>query len=915
MLLCLRCLLDSDDEPGPSPASNPPYSPPTMTTADSSSAQQHASPAEAVAASWRHPLEALINLARDEPDCLAIYTHENSCTETFSYRQTWDRAYSIAQGLRTLPNWSEDDKVVALYCEPETHWVFYTYALWILGKQVIYFALNWPATVRNHLAQRLNIKYVLYGLSKPGRVHGSELIDARTFPLLETIPEPSLAVCAPLNDFIGFLSTSGTTGIPKTYPVAHKLGLSVRSAMDLPYIRQGVFQAPSFTAAMMTMLLTPNMKSSMWFPKPSPNIVEKAKGVVALLDDGMDFVKATPSFMRIVFKTAQSMREHVQWPEVKYVVLMAEMIPVPLVQLARDLCPNSIIHCGYGSSEAGIIQAFSMCTLHPTDPVPTKLVYVLRKPNVRCLLVDDQGDPVAPEPGSTGILCLAVPKEDPVRDHPNFVHSNPNDKLASFGFLEDGSPRVCTMDWVEMVGEKSFSVIGRVGRKVKVNGVYVDLQVLEDLLVSKMSGLISDCAIMQTLELKIVMLYVPKEGNGPRLLPRQILDMAETIFKFENISKVPINNCMELHEMPFNESGKRDLKKLKRIAERTDTYGLAVNYPPLLVEDSKESRIAAKVSRLGSEILEAEALDGRDYYIAGVGFDSLTVGRLALVLHREFDVDISPVVLLSHGMTPKNVAHIIIDMLDDRPFSPPTLDLAAEAAKLDDSTVTSAHLPPFEFQAAPRTILLTGATGFLGAFLLAELSRKFPSSKIICLIRGTDIAHATARLRETAEILLLETQLVDQSEVICGDLSKPQWGLSDEKWAELAERVDAIVHNGAEVHWLYNYERLMDVNVGGTQAALRLATTHHLKPLHYISTIGAIPKTKPADNFVLEKVYPDWNVSGGYAQTKWVSEQLIEKARSRGVPATIIRPSIIAGDSVHGGESDSAGRAHGHEQH
>ncbi|KAI9203829.1 male sterility protein-domain-containing protein [Polychytrium aggregatum] len=132
-----------------------------------------------------------------------------------------------------------------------------------------------------------------------------------------------------------------------------------------------------------------------------------------------------------------------------------------------------------------------------------------------------------------------------------------------------------------------------------------------------------------------------------------------------------------------------------------------------------------------------------------------------------------------------------------------------------------------------------------------------------------------------------------------GDLAQDKWGLSDERWQEISEQSDVIVHNGAEVHWLYNYEALKGPNVLGTATALRLATTHHLKPLHYISTIGTLPMKGSAQPLE-ERMSLNWNLSGGYAQTKWVSEQLVHKARSRGVPVTIIRPAAIVGESRYG---------------
>ncbi|KAI9202413.1 male sterility protein-domain-containing protein [Polychytrium aggregatum] len=857
---------------------------------------------------WVHPLAAMIQLAATEPECLAIYTREAGPIEKYTYRQLWDRAFSVAQCLKQLPGWTDDMETVALHFEPEAHWVFSTYAAWILGKKVINFALNWPASVRNEIAKRLSIKFVLYYSVAPGRIEGVEAVDIGSFSLVSNIPRPSTEHHGPLDDSFAYLCTSGTTGTPKTFPISHTAGRMTRPSYGGPYRGNCIFQKPSFSASFGSLAMSSNIKGSVWFPKLTQNYAEQARSVVDLLDDGLDILKGTPSFIKIVFRVATRERPHQTWPHTKQISMGSELIPIAMVWWVKELCPNALIQCGYASSESSVIQAFGFCVIRPSDPTPERLVYSIKRPNVTCLLFDEDGNPVDRNVSNSGILVFAVGKDDSVRNHPSFVQSNREDRLASFGYLEDGSPRVCTMDHVELVDDDKFVVFGRVGQKVKVNGVFVDLNSLENIVTTTLSHMVSDCIFIQTSELEIILIYSPNKDSNIATTPKQVLEAAESILLLQNIPKVPIHNCLELDEFPFNDSGKRDLKKLRRFAEHAKYFGESVIYPTLDIVNTPLSRTAAKISTLGSQIIDNPALDGRNYYIGGVGFDSLSVGRLALAIKDEFNVEISPLILLSNGMTPTDVAQLVVDILDDRPMIPPTVDLAAEAAKLDDASVTAEGLPPFVYPKDPRGIVLTGATGFLGAFLVFELAHKFPRAKIYCLVRAPTEQVAVERIISTAQKLVLDPSqrafldhsLKSRLVGLCGNLSQDKWGLSDERWKEISEETDMIVHNGAEVHWLFDYDRLRGPNVLSTATALRLATTHHLKPLHYISTIGTIPMAKKADKPLEEKIYSAWNISGGYGQTKWVSEQLVNKARSRGVPATIIRPAVIAGDSQYG---------------
>lgn len=101
-----------------------------------------------------------------------------------------------------------------------------------------------------------------------------------------------------------------------------------------------------------------------------------------------------------------------------------------------------------------------------------------------------------------------------------------------------------------------------------------------------------------------------------------------------------------------------------------------------------------------------------------------------------------------------------------------------------------------------QTIFLTGATGFLGAFILRELLLRSNVDRVICLVRAHDKQKALARLREgSTDRNAWDEQWVqtDRLQVVPGDLGLMNFGLSTETWLQLADSVDVIVHNGALV--------------------------------------------------------------------------------------------------------------------
>ncbi|KAI9205028.1 male sterility protein-domain-containing protein [Polychytrium aggregatum] len=861
---------------------------------------------------WHHPLETFVNMAAHEPDCLMVSTLESGELQQYTYRQVWDRAYSIAQGLKELEVWSPGLDVVGLHCEPEAHWVFFTLALWILGKKPIYFALNWSASVRKIVSDRLRVRVILYACTKPGRIDGVQAIDGTQFPLLNRVPFPSLEICAPVQECIAYAATSGTTGVPRTYPIPHRAAISVVDNWPRLYGSMGVTQAPSFGGSGLgTIVPTPYLKGSLWFPKPTQSVTERARELMRLFDAGLEIAFMTPSFVKFFFKIVISDRQSAQWPFVTRIIMGGEVIQTSVVDLVKRHMPNASIRCVYGSAETSIIQLFVFSTIEPQDPTPETIVYTANNPKHRCILLDEQGRLINTVERKRGILGFALPKDDPIQRHPNFQDSDNAHPLTAFGFLDDGSPRVCTMDEVELLGENKFTVIGRYGRKVRVNDTVLDLQMLEDQLLKQIGTIAIDCSFVLAPDSQIVLLYAPKKVSGTPLTSKQILDMVETIFKYQNLPKFSISRCLELEELPFSESGKRDMQILKNIVARADVYELATSFPLLPSDISLRTQIARKVSHLGCCILEIALLDGRDYDICSVGFDSILTARLSLTLKDEYGVDVNPFVLLSPGVTPLQIADMIVEATAHGKMAPrlPTLDLAKEVAKYDDKTVSGASLQPFRFSAAPNKILLTGATGFLGSFILSELMASFPRSKIACLVRAADDTEATQRLWKDVKIATMSasprensgSEYSERIEAYAGNLSSEHWGLSPEKWRHLAESVELIIHLGAEVYRACSYDKLVKTNVLGTLTALRLATTCRLKAVHYISTMDALPwSTKASQEIFQEKMYSDWSVSGGYAQTKWVAEHLVDRAHARGVPATIIRPSGIVGDTIFG---------------
>lgn len=224
-----------------------------------------------------------------------------------------------------------------------------------------------------------------------------------------------------------------------------------------------------------------------------------------------------------------------------------------------------------------------------------------------------------------------------------------------------------------------------------------------------------------------------------------------------------------------------------------------------------------------------------------------------------------------------------------------------------DARLPLPALPPAR-SGAPSDILLTGATGFLGPFLLASLLRR-TSHTIHALVRATDTAHGHDRIiaslrRAQLWSPALEAEVLARVRVVCGDLAEPHLGIGEAGFRRLADTVDGIVHNGALVNYVRTYDALRPANVIGTWELLRLALTTHRKSFHLVSSTFIYGwSTMP----VVGESYGNAEMAGldfGYSQTKWVAEQLTLAAQRQGLDVRIYRPSLISPTSAGFGSRD-----------
>jgi amino acid adenylation domain-containing protein/thioester reductase-like protein len=445
-----------------------------------------------------------------------------------------------------------------------------------------------------------------------------------------------------------------------------------------------------------------------------------------------------------------------------------------------------------------------------------------------------------------------------------------------------------TGDLARYLPDGNIEYLGRIDHQVKVRGFRIELGEIESTIQEYAE--VCECVVVVREDVpgdKRLVAYLTTTGTETFLVSELRQYLQQKLPEF----MVP-SAFVLLETLPLTTNGKVDRKALPAPDFRPDLEHAFV---------APQTAMEQEVAKLCSEVLNIKEIGIHDNFFC-MGGNSLLAAQLIGYIRELFQIEL-PVRILFEHPTVEGLSRML-EMLqhEDTAGLLTEIDLQAEAILDPDIRPTGPYTGSVS---NPQHIFLTGATGFLGAFLIHELLQQ-TQAMIHCLVRCANSSEGAIRLQETMEqYSLWDERHRDRLVPVPGDLAKPLLGLSERQFAYLANQIDVIYHNGALVNFVKPYSLLKAANVLGTKEILRLACQTKTKVVHHVSsdsvfgTIGHFTGAK-----VLRET-DDLNLTEkilflGYSQSKWVSEKLIQAAQSRGLPATIVRPGLILGHSKTG---------------
>jgi amino acid adenylation domain-containing protein/thioester reductase-like protein len=849
--------------------------------------------------------------ARRTPDAPAVVDPES----TLTYEELDRRAEHLAAYLQSVG--VRPDELVGVYMEHCVEYVVACLAALKAGGAFLTLELAYPVSLLKDVIDDSEPRIVLTHEDYAERLPRGQARFCLEEGWEETIDDVSGSEqgAKPDLDNLVFVSySSGTTGKPKGIANPHRAPVaSYMWRFGISDYRPG--DRVGCNVFFIWEVFRPLLRGATSYVIPDDVIYDPTALIDFLEEYRITETLMTPSLLQAVLSAGgPDIGERLR--DLRVLWLYGEVVTKSLARRALRLLPATRVLNGYSISETHKVAAGDVREL-VDNPAATHCPVGFPMDPDHLYILDEGQQPVpAGTPGEVyvgGDLLARGYVNLPERTAQRFLE----DPFSS----KAGARMYRTGDTGRFLPDGSLEVLGRIDFMAKVRGFSIELGAVEAAIEKQLA--LRDCVVIaegEEGEDKRLVAYLvpasdpseygdrytgwnidPGTGRSPEIRRR----LQESLPHYA----IPAV-FVELEDLPLQDTtGNVDRKQLPSPAARdtATTFDPAERAQALSASTPRHEKEDLLVG-IWQDVLRLEEGDVRpDDNFFDVGGHSLAAAQLLSSVDGAFGVRLS----MRDFLESPTVAGMCaaIEARQQREGNGREADEERPAVDLRSEAVLEPDIAPEEgnvgeaitLQNAWR-VFLTGATGFLGAFLLdALLSRT--EAEIHCLVRPRKAVDAdpAAPIRANLQRYgLWQPGRAERIVPVVGDLSKSLLGMAEEDFHALARSLDLVIHNGAAVNLIYPYAGLKPANVNGTREVLRLACLYKAKPVHYVSTNGIFPPDTPlceedVDLDALAEARED-----GYGQSKWVAEKLVWEAAGRGLPVAVYRPGNISGHSTSG---------------
>lgn len=575
--------------------------------------------------------------------------------------------------------------------------------------------------------------------------------------------------------------------------------------------------------------------------------------------NNINFSYFPPSMLHSIYEELD------KYPKLSLNKILVGVEPIKACTLANfyKLNPNVKIVNGYGPSETTIC-----CTMY----------------KFKNNLPEDSIVPIGHPVGNSKILILdKLKKYVPIG---NVGEIYVQGECVGNGYLNNAEKtKMCfnlenkiykTGDSAKWLPDGTIMFVGRNDNQVKYRGYRIDLGEIEST-IKNIPG-IQNCTVI----------FNKDNSINPTLIAFVIIDssiITKESFRNILIKKLPhymIPNQFEfLTEFPLNTNGKIDRKKLLALVEGKDNE---IYEPP-------RNELEQTLCSIWETVLGKNKVGIKDNFFS-LGGDSLDSIKVS-VEAAEYGINLSAQDFYKYPT---------IKLLEKYVINTTNINSIKSSTKYN---YEGFNIEKDKSISLEGDILLTGATGFLGAHLLFELLTK-TNYKIYCLIRGNSLERATIRFKERLNYYFkdkLDSYFNNRIIVINGDFTKEHLGLSCNLYNNLCTNIKFIINSAAIVKHLGNYSNFEKTNVLSVQNLINVCKDMKNCHLVHISTLSIAGSNDPngTSSFTEKDLFINQNISDNiYIRTKFEAEKLLLAEHQKGLPITIFRLGNITWRSSDG---------------
>lgn len=579
-----------------------------------------------------------------------------------------------------------------------------------------------------------------------------------------------------------------------------------------------------------------------------------------------------------------------------------------------DHGPPDILINAYGPTECCVLCLAHQITLEDVNAGKVSIGKPIGK-TTAYICSSETGEAVSD--GEPGELWIAGPGVSPGYLNQKEKNSKAFVDVAMVG--KDGTMTQLRMyrtgDLVQRSPENGqIEFLGRADNQVKIRGYRIELEAVEAAL--RKTGQFSDVAALKV---------DASQDGASSLLAAYAVPVSPELVSIQQATEVVRSLLPEymvprielIERMPLNSHAKIDRKELAKYYRQRwnepkpikPVVESNLSFP--VEEDDKANCTRTRLEGLWANILgspDASIYRDSDHFF-DLGGTSLQASLLISQIRAVFKCEVSLLALYDNPTLSS-----LSSTIDKAQVKALTAIRNERDIWVADTHIADKLPSPVSARVVDWTrdtegrVFFTGATGFVGAFMLVDLLNMKDVHQVGCLVRASSPAVGLQRIKAGMEKYgLWEDRFYDKLLAFPGLLEEPDLGLGEERFEEIASWASVIFHLGARVNYTQPYSLHRPANTLGTFHILKLAITGRLKAVHYVSSISCFGPTgmfvgtrQVLEDECLMKHLDALPYDHGYAQSQWVVEQLLRRLIERGFPIAVYRPGFITGHSQTG---------------